>query len=144
VCDTINSFMPEDIEKILELANPPTAQSAGERTISGSARLSRVCGFLALGSVVLFWLLFLTACSGYERHGGDPDMVLHLLAGEGLLLLGLSPVAIICAIIGLVGARRHPGNRKVAGLAMVLTLVAVAGFLAPIIIFLSCHPLRLW
>jgi hypothetical protein len=129
--------MPADIEKILELANPPTAQPAGERTISGSARVSRVCGFLALGSVVLFWLLFLSACSGYERHGGDPDLVLHLLAVEGLLLGGLSPVAIICAIIGMVGAKRHPGNWKVAGLATVLTIVAVAGFIVPLLVILS-------
>ena len=136
--------MPEDIKQILELVEPPEAQSTAGPTVSTSARIGRVCGFLALGSVVLFWLLFLTACSGYERHGGDPDFVLHLLAGEGLLLLGLSPVAIICAIIGFVGARRHPGNWKVAGLAILLTLVAVAGFLAPIIIYLSCHPLRLW
>jgi hypothetical protein len=136
--------MPEDIKQILELVGPLEAKSAAKPGVSTSARIGRVCGFLALGSVVLFWLLFLTACSGYERHGGDPDIVLHLLAGEGFLLLGLSPVAIICAIIGFVGARRHPGNWKVAGLAIVLTLVAVAGFLAPIIIYLSCHPLRLW
>jgi hypothetical protein len=136
--------MPEDIEKALELARPSASEPASERTVSTSARIGRGCGFLALGSVVLFWLLLLTAYSGYERHGGDPDIVLHLLAGEGLLLLGLSPVAIICAIIGFVGARRHPGNWKVAGLAILLTLVAVAGFLAPIIIYLSSHPLRFW
>jgi hypothetical protein len=129
--------MSDDIEKALELANPLATQPAGQRTISSSAKFSRVCGFLALGSVVLFWLLFLTACSGYERHGGDPDMVLRLLAGEGLLLLGLSPMTIICAIIGMVGARRHPGNWKAASLAMVLTLVAVAGFIVPLLVILS-------
>ena len=135
--------MPEDIKQILELVEPPEAQSTAGPTVSTSARIGRVCGFLALGSVVLFWLMLLTACSGYERHGADPDLVLRLLAGEGLLLLGLFLVAMICAIIGLVGAKRHPGNWKVAGLAIVLTLVAVAGFLAPIIIFLSHMTLQI-
>ena len=108
-----------------------------EPTVSKSARIGRGCGFLALGSVVLFWLVFFVAVNGYENHGGDSDIFLQLLAGEGLLLLSLSPVAIICAIIGFVGARHHPGNWKVAGQAIVLAVVAMAGFLAPIIIFLS-------
>ncbi len=135
--------MPEEIEKILELAGPPVVQPSGSPDVSKSARIGRVCGFLALGSVVLFWLIFVAAVNGYETHGGDSDMFLHLLAGEGLLLLGLSLAAITCAIIGLVGAKRHPGNWKVAGLAIVLTLVAVAGFLAPIIIFLSHMTLQI-
>ena len=129
--------MPEEIEKILELAKPPSPEPTGEPTISKSARISRVCGFLALGSVGLFWLMFFAALNGYENHGGDSDVFLYLSAGEGLLLLGLSLAAITCAIIGFAGAKRYPGNWKVAGLAIVLTLVAVAGFLTPIIIILS-------
>ena len=129
--------MPEEIERILELTKPSAPESPAAPLVSKSARISRACGFLALGSVVLFWLMFFVAVNGYENHGGDSDIFLQLLAGEGLLLLGLSLAAITCAIIGLAGAKRHSGNWKVAGLAIVLTLVAVAGFIVPLLVVLS-------
>ena len=51
--------MTEEIEKILELTKPPADQPAGESTISKSAQISRVFAFLALGSVIVFWLVTL-------------------------------------------------------------------------------------
>jgi len=135
--------MPEEIEKILELARPPATQPAGEPTASRSARISRVCGFLALGSVILFWLmigLFYLA----EKSGGNAENLFEfLLVSECCLLPCLSITAVITAIVGLVGAKRHPGNRKAVVWAIVLTLVAVAGYLAPIIIFLSHMTLQI-
>lgn len=109
--------MTEEIEKILELTKPPADQPAGEPTISKSARISRVFAFLALGSVIVFWLLTLGAHSYY---------FLDLFYDEGLLLFGLSLAAITCASIGL----------KVERLAIVLTIVAVAVFFAPCFIIL--------
>jgi hypothetical protein len=109
--------MPEEIKKILELTRP-----AGGPTISKSARISRVFAFLALGSVIVFWLVTLGYLTSYDRlyYFGD------LFVGEGFLLFGLSLAAITCASIGL----------KVERLAIVITIVAVAGFLAPMIIYL--------
>jgi len=57
--------MTEEIETILELTKPPADQPAGEPTISKSARISRVFAFLALGSVIVFWLLTLSIDSYY-------------------------------------------------------------------------------
>lgn len=135
--------MPEDIEKILELAGPQAAQPAGEPTVSKSARVSRICGLLALGSVVFFWLmigLFYLA----EKSGGNAENLFEiLLVSECCLLPCLSLAAVLAAIVGLVGAKRHPGNRKAAVWAIVLTLLSVAGFLVPIIIFLSHMTLQI-
>jgi hypothetical protein len=107
--------MTEEIEKILELNKLPADQPAGEPTISKSARISRVFAFLALGSVIVFWLLTLGVRSYY---------FLDLFYYEGLLLFGLSLAAITCASIGL----------KVERLAIVITIVAVAVFFASLII----------
>jgi hypothetical protein len=112
--------MPEEIEKILELTKPPADQTAGEPTISKSARISRVFAFLALGSVIVFWLVTL----GYQTYDERLYYFLDLFTNEGLLLFGLSLAAITCASIGL----------KVERLAIVITIVAVAGFLVPMII----------
>jgi hypothetical protein len=135
--------MPEEIEKILELARPSAPQATGKPTVAKSARVSRICGLLALGSVVFFWLmigLFYLA----EKSGGNTEKLFEfLLVSECCLLPCLSITAVITAIIGLVGAKRHPGNRKAAVWAIVLTLVAVTGFLAPIIIYFSRHPLQI-
>lgn len=87
--------MPEEIAKILELAKPSATQPAEKPTISMSASISRVCGFLALGSVIFFWPVLIAAGNSYKIHGGDPNSILFLIAGEGLLLLGLSLLAII-------------------------------------------------
>lgn len=114
--------MPEEIEKILELTKPPGDQPAGEQTISKSARISRVFAFLALGSVIVFWLLTLGYLTYYERL----YYFLDLFAGEGLLLFALSLATITCASIGL----------KVERLAIVITIVAVAVFFAPLFIIL--------
>ena len=112
--------MTEEIEKILELTKPPADQPAGESTISKSAQISRVFAFLALGSVIIFWLVTLGYLTSYDRlvYFGD------LFVGEGFLLFGLSLAAITCASIGL----------KVERLAIVITIVAVAVFFAPLII----------
>ena len=135
--------MPEEIEKILELTGPPVIQPSGSPDVSKSAQVSRVCGLLALGSVVFFWLmigLFYLA----EKSGGNTEKLFEfLLVAECCLLPCLSITAVITAIVGLVGAKRHPGNRKAAVWAIVLTLVAVAGFLVPIIIFLSHMTLQI-
>ena len=135
--------MPEEIEKILELTKPPADQPAAKPIISKSARISRACGLLALGSVVFFWLmigLFLIS----ETAGGNAESLFEfLLVSECCLLPCLSITAVITAIVGLVGAKRHPGNRKAAVWAIVLTLLSVAGFLVPIIIFLSHMTLQI-
>jgi hypothetical protein len=109
--------MTEEIEKILELTKLPPDQPAVEPTITKSARISRIFAFLALGSVIVFWLLTLCVRSYY---------FLDLFYDEGLLLFGLSLAAITCASIGL----------KVERLAIVLTIVAVVGFFAPLFIIL--------
>jgi hypothetical protein len=105
----------ENLPNILELLEE-SPQPAGEPTISKSARISRMFAFLALGSVIVFWLLTLF----------DSYYFLDLFFDEGLLLFGLSLAAITCASIGL----------KLERLTIVLTIVTVAGFLAPLFIIL--------
>jgi len=117
--------MTEEIEKILELTKPPADQPAGEPILSKSARISRVCAFLALGSVIFFWMVTL----GYLKYDEFLYHFLDFFFGEGLLLFGLSLAVITCASIGL----------KVERLAIVLTIVAVVGFFAPCVIILFAH-----
>ena len=129
--------MPEDLEEILELTNPPAPQPTAQPAVSRSARFSRACGFLALGSVILFWLvvgLFLIS----ETAGSNSEKWFEFVAvAEFCLLPCLSITAVIAAIVGLVGARRHPGNGKTVVWAIVLTVLAVAGFIVPICVILS-------
>ena len=105
----------ENLSNILEVREE-SPEPAGEPTISKSARISRVFAFLALGSVIVFWLLTLS----------DSYYFLDLFFGEGFLLFGLSLAVITCASIGL----------KVERLAIVITIVAVAVFFAPLFIIL--------
>jgi hypothetical protein len=130
--------MPEEIEKILELAGPPAAQPAGGPTVSKSARISRTCGLLALGSVILFWLMMGLFGSAEEAGGKNArDLSANLLVFEICFLACLSIAVAITAIMGLVGAKRHPGNCKVIVWALVLTVLAVAGFIVPLLVILS-------
>jgi exosortase/archaeosortase len=79
-----------------------------------------------------------------EKSGGNAENLFEiLLVSECCLLPCLSLAAVLAAIVGLVGAKRHPGNRKAAVWAIVLTLLSVAGFLVPIIIFLSHMTLQI-
>ena len=136
--------MPEDINKILELARPSAPQPAGQAAVSRSARVSRVCGFLVLGSVILFWLvvgLFLIS----ETAGGNSAKLFEFVAvAECCLLPCLSITAVIAAIVGLVGARRHHGNGKAVVWAIVLTVLAVAGFMVPIYVIHSRITIHFW
>jgi Fe2+ transport system protein B len=129
--------MPEDLKQILELAGSPEAQSPAEPTVSTSARISRVCGALALGSVIFFWVmmgLFWLA----EKAGGNTENLFEILVVcECCLLPCLSIAAAITAITGLVGAQRYSGSRKVVVWAIVLTLLAAAGFIIPILVIVS-------
>jgi hypothetical protein len=135
--------MPKEIDKILELAKPPVVQTSDSTTISKSARFSWACGLMALGSVIIFWLMlgWIWILEKGGQGGNAEELFLPLLVTECCLLPGLSTAAVIAAIVGLVGAKRQPGNRKVAIWAIVLTVIAVAGFLAPIIIYISSHQL---
>jgi hypothetical protein len=136
--------MPEEIEKILELAQPPVAPSPRELTVSKSARVSRVCGLLALVSVICFWLM-MGLCWLAEEAGGDAEtLVVFGLLAEGCLLPGLSLAAGIAAIVGFAGAKESPGNSKVGGWAVALTVLAVAGFIAPILVILSLTAIHFW
>jgi hypothetical protein len=129
--------MPEDIEKILEPARPPALQPTEPAAISRSARLSRTCAFLALGSVVLFWLMMGMFESAEGAGGNARDLSANLLVFEICFLSCLSIAVAITAIMGLVGAKRHPGNWKVIVWAIVLTVLAVAGFIVPLLVILS-------
>jgi len=131
--------MPEEIEKILDLSKPTAAQTTEEPAISNSARVGRVCGFLALGSVVLFWLMMGLFGSAEEAGGNarGPYLAANLLVFEICFLPCLSIAVAITAIMGLVGAKRHSGNRKVVVWALVLTVLAVAGFIVPLLVILS-------
>jgi hypothetical protein len=136
--------MAEEIEKILELAKSPTAEPAEESTVSKSARFGRACALLALSSVILFWLMiglmWLT-----EKAGRDAEKpFVFLLVSECCLLSCLFVAAMIAAITALVGAKRHPRNRKIAIWAIALTSLAVAGFLVPIWIVLSQITIHFW
>ena len=68
---------------------------------------------------------------------GSGPLVAILLLFEAYFLTGLSIAVAITAIMGLVGAKRHPGNRKVIVWALVLTFLAVAGFIVWFLIALS-------
>ena len=129
-------------ENILELARPPAPQAAGEPTVSKSARISRTCGFLALGSVIIFWLMIVPIAFAEGGGGIARDLTGNLLVSEGCLLMGLSAAVAITAIMGFVGAKRHPRNRRVVVWAIVLAVVAVTGYIVPIAVILSQLKLR--
>lgn len=129
--------MPEAIEKILDLTKPPAPQPTRQPAVSGSARFSRTCAFLALGSVIFFWLMMGLFGSTEEAGGNARDLSANLLVFEVCILPCLSIAVAITAIMGLVGAKRHPGNRKVVVWAIVLTVLAVAGFIVPLLVILS-------
>jgi hypothetical protein len=129
--------VPEEIEKILDLTQPPAPQATREPSVSKSARFSRTCAFLALGSVMVFWLMMVPIGSAVKATGNAGDLIAILLVCEAYFLTGLSIAVAITAIMGLVGAKRHPGNRKVIVWALVLTFLAVAGFIVWFLIALS-------
>ena len=134
--------MPEEIETILELAEPPAVQPPAAPTVSTTAQVGRVCGFVALGSMILFWLMIVPIAFAEGGGGIARDLTGNLLVSEGCLLMGLSAAVAITAIMGLVGAKRHPGNRKVVVWAIVLAVVAVTGYIVPIVVILSQLKLR--
>ena len=134
--------MPEDIEKTLELAKLPTTQPTGQPTVSTSAQVGRVCGFLALGSMILFWLMIVPIAFAEGGGGIARDLTGNLLVAEGCLLMGLSVAVAITAIVGFVAAKRHPRNRRVVVWAIVLAVVAVTGYIVPIVVILSQLKLR--
>jgi hypothetical protein len=141
--------MPEAIDKILELAERPAPQPPAALPISKSARFSRTSAFLALGSVMVFWLLMKLfslvkgvslAEATFQNSSGVFDL---LLIAEIFLLPCLFIAVAITAIMGLIGAKRCPGNRKVVVWALVLTALAVAGFVVPLAFYLV-RSIRLW
>ena len=134
--------MPEDIEKILDLTKPLAPQPAVKSIISKSARFSRTCAFLALGSVMVFWLMMklLSLVKGVslavatcQNSSGVFDL---LLIAEIFLLPCLSIAVAIGAIRGFLATKRCPGNRKVVIRALALTALAVAGFVVPLAFYL--------
>lgn len=134
--------MPEETDKILELAKPPVVQPLAKPIISKSARFSRTCAFLALGSVMVFWLMMKLlslvkgvslAVATFQNSSGGFDF---LLIAELFLLTGLCIAVVISAIMGFVAAKRCPGNRNVVIWALALTALAVAGFVVPLAFYL--------
>ena len=141
--------MPEEIEKILDLTKPPAVQPAAKPIISKSARFSRTCALLALGNVMVFWLMMKLlslvkgvslAVATFQNSSGGFDL---LLIAEVFLLPCLSIAVAIGAIMGFFGAKRFPGNRKVVVRALVLTALALAGFFIPLLVFILRN-LRFW
>ena len=134
--------MPEDIEKILDLTKPPAPESSAKSIISKSARFSRTCAFLALGSVMVFWLMMKLlslvkgvslAVATFQNSSGGFDL---LLIAEILLLPCLSIAVAVGAIMGFLATKRCPGNRKGVLWALALTALAVAGFVVPLAFYL--------
>lgn len=134
--------MPEEIDKILELTKTPVLQTSDSTAVSKSARFSRVCGLLALVSVIFFWLIlgWFWILEKEGKGGNAEELFLPLLVAECILLPAFSTAAVIAAIVGLINSKRQPGNRNIAVWAIVLTFLAVVGFLAPII-YISSHQL---
>jgi len=132
--------MPEDIGKIFDLKTPAVQPSA-KPIISKSARFSRTCAFLALGSVMVFWLMMklfslvkgISLADTFQNSSGVFDL---LLITEIFLLPCLSIAVAISAIMGFVAAKRCPGNRKVVLRALALTALAVASFIVPLAFYL--------
>jgi len=87
--------------------------------------------------VIVFWLTLWSIGSAEEAGGNARDLSANLLVSEVCFLTGLSIAVAITAIMGLVGVKRHPGNRKVIVRAIVLTVLAVAGFIVPLLVILS-------
>ena len=141
--------MPEEIEKILELTKPSATQPTEQVAVSWSARFSRTCAFLDLGSVIIFWLMMMlvSLAKGVSLEEAVTenvsDLVDILLIAEILFLPCISVAVVITAIMGLVGAKRCPGNRKVVVWAIVLTVLAVAGLIVPLLVFILRN-LRFW
>jgi len=129
--------MPEDVNRILELAGPSARQPAGQAAFSKSARIIRTCAFLALGSMIIFWLMMALLPTVGVARGTVNELSALLLVMEFYFLICLSIAVAITAIMGFVGAKRHPGNWKVVVWALVLTFLAVAGFIVWFLIALS-------
>jgi hypothetical protein len=145
--------MPEEIDKILELAGRPAPQPPAALPISKSARFSRACAFLALGSVIVFWLMIglvslvegISIVEVATKNLSDLTeffITIFLIAGIYLLPC-LSIVVAITAVMGFIGAKRSPGNRKVVAWALVLTALAVAGFFVPLL-YIFVRTIRFW
>jgi len=132
----------KDLERILELAKPPAVQPPAAPTVSTAAQVGRVCGFLALASVICFWIVIVPIAFAEGGRGIARDLTGNLLVSEGCLLMGLSVAVAITAIMGFVAAKRHPQNRRVVFWSIVLTVVAVAGYIVPIVVILSQLKLR--
>ena len=142
--------MPEEIEKILELAERPAPQPPAALPISRSARFCRACAFLALGSVIVLWLTMGVAgfAKGISLQKAVTQNVsdfidIVLIVELQLLLPCLSVAVAITAIMGFVGAKRWPGNRKAVVRALILTAVAAVSFLVPLLYFLA-RAIRFW
>jgi len=105
--------------------------------VSTSAMVSRVCGFLALGSSLLFWIFLSEAWHSHLARGGDPDGIMFMVVIEGVVMAGLSLLAIICAVVGLTHRHSYPGNAKALRLAILLIVLGISAYLAPINIYLS-------
>jgi len=139
--------MPEEIEKVLELAKPPAAKPPGPLAVSKSARFCRVCARLVLGSAIVFWLVLglVSLVEGIPimevatRNIGDWSelfVAIVFLAGIYLmpwLVLG----AAIAGVVGFISAKRFPGNRRIFTRALVLTALAVIGFVVPLLYILA-------
>ena len=134
--------MAKDLERILELAKPPAVQPPAAPTVSTATQVGRVCGFLALASVICFWIVIVPIAFAEGGHGVARDLTEIVLVSEGCLLMGLSVAVAITAIMGFVAAKRHPRNRRVVVWAIVLAVAAVAGFIVPIVVILSQLQLR--
>ena len=142
-------FMPEEIEKILELAERPAPQPPAALPISRSARCCRACAFLALGSVIVLWLTM--GVAAFARGISIQKAVTQnvsdffdiVLIAELYLLPCFSIAVAISAVMGFIGAKRWPGNRKAVVRALILTAVAAVSFLVPLLYFLA-RAIRFW
>jgi hypothetical protein len=100
-----------------------------------------------LGGVILFWTVlgFISLVEGLSitqaatRNLGDvAEFFLTILLLAGICLLPcLAIVVAITAVLGFAGAKRCPGNRRVVAWALVLTALAVIGFVVPLLYILA-------
>ena len=138
--------MPEDIEKILELTKSSAPQPAAKPSISKSARFCRASAFLALGGVMVYWMVVglvalvegVSIAEATTTNLGElSELIITIFLLAGIYLLPcLAIVVAITAVMGFVSAKRCPGNRRVVIWALVLTVLALASFFVPLAVYL--------
>lgn len=139
--------MPEDIEKILELAERPAPRPQTALPISKSARFCRASAFLALGGVMVYWMVVglvalvegVSIAEATTTNLGElSELIITIFFLAGIYLLPcLAIVVAITAVMGFVSAKRCPGNRRVVIWALVLSALALASFFVPLAVYLA-------